>query len=235
MSTYGDMSSRVADEMARSDLTTQVQGAIMRAIRYYERRRWWFNQVMFTWSSVAGQEYYSDVDAGNRTISRLKSVDSAMLIVGNNRYPLTERTWQYIQQVSITTTTYGQPQDFALYAVDSWSGFDGSTANQYSQQFRVYPISDLGTYTFQVSGLITLLDNEGLGPYAFPTNTTKDVWSLDCEDLICTRAKWDVCKNYLKDMDAAGAAKAEETEALQSLVRLNTARMSSGSIQPNPF
>lgn len=235
MTTYGDMASRLADELARSDLTTQIQGAIMRAIRNYERRRWWFNEIMFSFSTTQGQEYYTDVDAGNRTISRLKSIDTCKLLVGNNRYPLTPRTWQYIDQVSVTTTTYGQPEDYCLYGVDGYQGFSATTAVASGQQLRVYPIADQSTYSIEIAGIISLLDNEGLGPYSFPANTTVDVWSLDCEDLICTRAKWDVCNNYLKDFDAASAAKAEETEALQSLTRLNTMRLSSGRVMPNPF
>lgn len=235
MTTYGDMTTRLTDELARTDLTTQIQGAIMRAIRNYERRRWWFNEIMFTFPSVAGREYFTDVDAGNRTISRLKQIDTALLIVGNNRYPLTQRSWDYIQRVSVTTTSYGQPEDFCLYGAGGYQSFDPAVAGTPGQQFRVYPICDQASYTFQISGIITLLDNEGLGPYAFPPNVTTDIWSLDCEDLICTRAKWDVCKNYLKDMDAAGAAKAEETEALQSLTRLNTMRLSTGRVTPQPF
>lgn len=235
MTTYADMAGRLADELARSDLTTQIQTAIMRAIRKYERQRWWFNETMFTFASVAGQEYYSDVDSGNRTISRLKHVDTALLIVGNNRYPMTQRTWDYIQSVSVTTTMTGQPEDFCLYGASGYQGSSATAAVLSGQLFRVYPIADLSTYTFQISGIITLLDNEGLGPYSFPTNTTTDIWSLDCEDLICTRAKWDVCKNYLKDMDAAGAAKAEESEALLSLTRLNTMRLSTGRVMPHPF
>lgn len=235
MTTYGDMATRLADELARTDLTTQIQGAIMRAIRNYERRRWWFNEIMFTFPSVAGQEYYSDVDAGNRTLSRLKSVDSAMLIVGNNRYPMTQRTWSYIQDVSVTTTTYGQPEDFCLYGQQGYQNFSPTAAVNSGQLFRVYPICDQSTYTFQISGIISLLDNEGLGPYSFPPNLTTDVWSLDCEDLICYAAKRDICSNYLKDAEAASTAAANEKASLTELTRLNTMRLSSGHVQVSPF
>lgn len=235
MTTYGDMATRIGDELARSDLTSQIQGAIMRAIRNYERLRWWFNEIMFTFPSVQGQEYFSDVDAGNRTISRLKSVDTAMLIVGNNRYPMTQRPWSYIQAVSVTTTTFGQPEDFCLYGQQGYQGFSPILAVNSGQLFRVYPICDQATYTFQISGIITLLDNEGLGPYSFPTGTTTDVWSLDCEDLICYAAKRDICGNYLKDTDAAQIAAANEVAALRELTRINTMRQSTGRVMPNPF
>jgi hypothetical protein len=236
MSTYGDMVSRVNDELARSDLTTQVQGGIMRAIRYYERRRWWFNETSFTFSTVLGQEYYSDVEAGVRTISRLKTVDSATLLVNSvNRYPITQRSWDYINTISSTTTNYGQPEDFCLYGASGYGTVTASTAVASGQLLRLYPIPDSQPYTIQIAGLISLLDQEGLGTYIFPANGTEDVWSLDCEDLICCRAKWHVCSSYLKDVDAAQLAKGQEAEALSSLNRINIMRISSGRTAGSPF
>jgi hypothetical protein len=236
MTTYGDMTTRVTDELARSDLTTQVQGAIMRAIRFYERRRWWFNETTISFSTVEGQEYYSDVDAGNRTISRLKLVDSASLIVNSvNRYPINQRSWDYIDTISNTTTNYGQPQDFCLYGASGYGSFSPTTAVASGQLVRLYPIPDAQVYTVEIAGLITLLDQEALGPYSFPPNGTTDVWSLDGEDLICCRAKWDVCSSYLKDLDAAQAAKAQESEALVSMNRLNTMRISTGKVAGSVF
>jgi hypothetical protein len=109
------------------------------------------------------------------------------------------------------------------------------TAVASGQLIRLYPIPDSQPYTVVIAGLITLLDQEALGPYSFPPNVTTDVWSLDCEDLICARAKWDVCACYLKDLDAAQAAKAQETEALTSLNRINTMRITTGSVARSPF
>lgn len=236
MSTYGDMVTRVTDELARSDLSSQTQTAIMRAIRFYERRRWWFNETRFTFSTVSGQEYYSDVEAGNRTISRLKSVDSATLLVNSvNRYPITQRSWNYINTISSTSTNYGQPEDFCLYGASGYGSVSATTAVASGQLIRLYPIPDSQPYTIQIAGLITLLDQEGLGPYSFPPNVTTDVWSLDCEDLICCRAKWDVCSSYLKDLDGAQAAKAQEGEALSALNRINIMRTSTGRTAGSPF
>jgi len=234
MSTFGDMASRIADELAREDLTSQIQLAILRAIRVHERRRWYFNEMSFSFATVSGQEFYdSNTD---QNIGFIKTVDTCKLIVGNNRYPITQRTWQYIDQISITTTTYGQPQDFALYGYNSYVG-DSSGGAPNGQQIRFYPIPDLSSYTVTITGLVDILQNPGLAtdPYGWPGNTISNVWSLDAEDLICSRAKWDVCKNYLKDMDAATAAKAEETDALQSLLRISAMRISSGSVMPSPF
>ena len=237
MSTYGDMASRIADELSRTDLTGQIQSGILRAILFHGRRRWWFNEQSFTFNTVAGQEYYSETDTGAQTLSRIVIVDTATLIVGNNRYPINQRTWQYINQISVTTTTYGQPQDFCLYSPSGWNGYDWSAGspNATTMQMRLYPIPDLSTYQVIVAGVLVPSFMNSSSPYDWPGNDATDVWSIDLEDLICTRAKWDVCKNYLKDMDAATAAKAEETDALQSLTRINAIRLSSGSTMPNPF
>jgi hypothetical protein len=103
------------------------------------------------------------------------------------------------------------------------------------QLIRLYPIPDSQPYTVQIAGLITLLDQEGVGPYAYPGNTTTDVWSLDGEDLICCRAKWDVCSSYLKDLDAAQAAKAQEGEALASMNRINSMKIMTQKVAGSPF
>ncbi len=236
MATYGDMVTRVTDELARSDLTSQVQTSIMRAIRFYERRPWWFNQTTFTFPTTYAQEYYSDVEAGNRTISRLKVVDGAILNVSTvNRYPIRQRSWDYINRISFTTTNYGQPQDFCLYGSSGYQNFSPTAAVASGQIMRLYPIPDSQPYTITICGIITLLDQEGLGPYSYPPNTTTDVWSLDCEDLICTRAKWDVCSSYLKDLDGAQAAKGQETEALASLTRINTLKSTVGRSAGSAF
>jgi len=236
MTTYGDMVTRLQDELARTDLTSQIQTCIMRAIRFYERRRWWFNETTFSFSTALGQEYYSDVEAGNRTISRIRTIDSATLIVNSvNRYPITQRSWDYINTISNTTTNYGQPQDFCLYGEAGYQNFSATAAVASGQLIRLYPIPDSQPYTVVIAGLISLLDQEALGPYGFPANITTDVWSLDGEDLICCRAKWDLCSAYLKDLDAAQAAKAQETEALRTLTALNTMRISTGRVAGSYF
>lgn len=64
MTTYAIMRAAIADEMANDGALTeaQINKAILRSIKHYERRPWWFNQKTATFSTVVGQEYYSSSD-----------------------------------------------------------------------------------------------------------------------------------------------------------------------------
>ncbi|HEX7766510.1 MAG TPA: hypothetical protein VF443_07330 [Nitrospira sp.] len=58
MSTYADIQQRIADDyINRSDFTNQIKRAILAAIRFYERRRWRFNETVTSIATVAGQNY----------------------------------------------------------------------------------------------------------------------------------------------------------------------------------
>jgi hypothetical protein len=45
MTTYSELQAELADELNRTDLTTQIQKAIQEAIRKYERKRTYFQRA----------------------------------------------------------------------------------------------------------------------------------------------------------------------------------------------
>ena len=52
MATLGTMKTRIANELARADLTSELAGAITSAIAHYERRRWWFLESESTFTTT---------------------------------------------------------------------------------------------------------------------------------------------------------------------------------------
>ena len=64
MTTYVTMRNRIADELLDSGALTnaQINNAILTAIKHYERKEWWFNQKVGTFSTVANQELYTSSD-----------------------------------------------------------------------------------------------------------------------------------------------------------------------------
>lgn len=58
MTTYATMQTRIADEIARSDLTSQIQYAILDAIKAYEAEEFWFNRLYRSTASISAGEYY---------------------------------------------------------------------------------------------------------------------------------------------------------------------------------
>lgn len=134
MSTYGDMQDRIADELVRSDLTTQIQRAILSALQFYRGKAFRWNQVRATTTLTEGVEYYglpSDfVDFG-----------TAVLIDGTSKERLQERAYSWIDDNLASTNNRGRPYVIAVQ----------------SDQFRLYPTPNnstyqvLLTYTYELS------------------------------------------------------------------------------------
>lgn len=57
MSTYTQLQSRIADDINRTDLTTQIAQCILLAIQHYKSERMWFNETNTTLTATASQAY----------------------------------------------------------------------------------------------------------------------------------------------------------------------------------
>jgi len=62
MSTYLQMRSKIEDDLNRTDLTTQVNREINRAIRKYAREPMWFSAKKLNFSTAINQQYYDSAD-----------------------------------------------------------------------------------------------------------------------------------------------------------------------------
>jgi hypothetical protein len=108
--TYGTMQATIAYELGdRSDLTTQIQSAIQTAIAKWERSHFYFNEVndVNGFSTVVGQEFYTASDYA--LIGSMAHIDKIHAFVSNNRYTITPRTWQYIEDMSVNPTVQAPP------------------------------------------------------------------------------------------------------------------------------
>lgn len=211
MSTYLELQTQIQNEINNTAAATTavVKSAILTAIAYYERERWWFTEGRTnTFATVASQELYSSSDAS--WIDDVADLDELTITVNGYRYQLAARTWEWIDARSVTTTSVGQPSDFAYYA----------------QQIRLYPIPD-AVYTVRFSGAVPLA--------VLSADGDTNAWTTTAEALIRARAKWAIFKNTLMDADNAAAAKAEEQDEYGSLVWSNSRRIATGRIIPQAF
>ena len=120
MSGYTDMQTRIADEIARSDLTSQIQLAILSAVKHYSKERWYFTETNTTFSTVAGTQTYA-------LPTDFKAMERVRLTYPTNSFQdLTYRPFEYLGQITSISTLTGPPQDYSIYA----------------QQIWVYPIPD---------------------------------------------------------------------------------------------
>lgn len=206
---YGDLQNRIADELVRTDLTTQIQNAIQTAIKQYERVPLYFNQLRqeAAFSTVHGQEFYSS--AASPLIASMVTLERVTVTVSGNRYTLNWRTPQYLEDTSVNPIVYGQPVDYAYYA----------------ETLRFYPIPD-NSYPIALTGIQRL--------FTLQNATDTNAWTSDGELLIRSRAKFELATHVLRDADLAASMKAAELDALSDL-RGETMRRTPRRIRPTYF
>lgn len=119
-----DMESNIADEINRSDYTTEIAREITNSIRFYQNHRFWFNEnQMITITTIQGQRYY-------KLPPNFGAILEARSKIGNLTYP-----------VDILPETQ----------LDAWDWTDTSTSNYvqavslFNGQVRVYPPPVAGT------------------------------------------------------------------------------------------
>ena len=175
--TFAQVKARIADELNRSDLTSQISKAVISAVEHYERERWWFEETIDTSvSTTAAQNYVT-----NAVISTMARIDLVQITVGSSKYrlfPVSYEEWAIEAQ---TTTTSGQPTEYAYY------------------QDRLYLFPTPGsTYTLTISGVqrLTTLSADG----------DSNGFTNYCEELIRQRAKADIRCNIIIDDKAIAEA-----------------------------
>lgn len=211
MGTLGEMKTRIADELARSDLTTQIARSITTAIAYYERKPFWFNDGLDTFSTVASQEYYGTADLA--AIATLVKIRSLRLTVSGSRYPIQQRPFEYIDKISVMPTVTGWPNQYAYW----------------NKQIRVYPIPQ-GVYTFTLAYIKRLT--------ALASDSETNAWTDDAEVLIRTRAKLDLMINVMREpnlQDDIALLNAQLGQELIALRGETASRGATGMIQPTYF
>jgi hypothetical protein len=211
--TYAVMQARIADELDRADLGSQIQNAIQDAIGFYERKYFYFtsNPQAFTFSTVAGQEYYGNAD--NPLILTVPDIYRLNGSFYGLRRPLHKRSWEYIDNISTLTTSRAQPVDWA---------YNG-------EEIRLYPIPD-NAYVITAAA-----DPRPARPAA---NNDAGVWMNDAEALIRTRAKLYLLKNVIRaaDMEAEVALlTSQEREEYAALAGETASREATGQIEPSAF
>lgn len=139
--TLGDLKTRVADELARADLASQIALAVEDAITEAATNRFWFNEVRgLTLSTAIGQEVY-----GSDEIAALTQIDSLWISVSGGRRNLREASAADLDRLVQGTQPTGEPYMFARYG-----GF-----------IRLYPVPQQ-VYTVTIDGvsrLFTLADD----------------------------------------------------------------------------
>ena len=192
MTTLAVMKTRIADELARSDLTTQIAYAINDAIDAYNNERFHFSETRAnTFQTVAGQEFYGPSDAS--WLGKMVVIDYVYAYNENQPYRLPAETPANIELLAINGTFSGIPWSYCWYG----------------NQVRLYPIPDKA-YTIRMGGAVKV------DPPASDAETD-NAWMAKAERLIRSRAKLELALHVLKDRDLADTMSVAVAEAFEDL------------------
>lgn len=211
MTTRSDIEAQIADDLARSDLTTQISNAVNAAIRAYRFERLGFNEayrVTATASISANYLALSDLSV------RFRKVDRVRLLRDSGDYlDLYRRDYDWIMSRQ-DDRVLSIPIEYAVY--NNTIHFD--------------TIAD-DTYTLAIDGVKEL----GTGTTASFSAGDASAWFNEARELVRHRAKREVYAHVLKDMELASAAAAAEKDAYNVLKSELDQVASTGFIRPTEF
>lgn len=204
MTTYVIMQNRISNELRRgstasaSGIESEIQNAILTAIEHYERKRFYFNQQITTFSTVADREYYDSSDLAD--IPNIIMIDAMKVTLDSSvDDPMAERTFRDIDASQDGTVT-GDPFFYAYYA----------------QKIRLYPKPNtVRTVTLAIHYRLDALSD----------GSDSNAWTTDAEELIRQRAKYILALDVEQDDGLATRSRALESEALSALQAETARRM----------
>jgi hypothetical protein len=108
MTSFADLKSNIADDLNRSDLTTQINRYVLRAVAHYAKMDFWFNEAQATAATVAAQEFYA-LPTDFQAPKRMQLSD------GTTKEWLVRRANQWMD-ANFETATQGRPTYWAVLA-----------------------------------------------------------------------------------------------------------------------
>src|SRR6478609_1432785 len=211
MSTYGDLKTRIADEMKRTTLTTQIQNHVLDAVKFYGATRFALNEKQGTITTIAGTRYYDANTVAPGTLpADIAEIDTIICTVSGREYPLRRASQSELNDIDGGTSLAGDPTQFAWYA----------------GKLRLYPTpSAARVLTLSYQYILTAMSSSG------DTN----FWTNEAEELIRCRAKKTLCMHVTMDAEMAGAMAVGEREALAELKKAARKLQASGHVKATRF
>jgi len=211
VTTLAIMKARIADELARDDLTTQIATAINDAIVAYQSERYAFSEsrTRCVFNTVASQQDYNQDD--NADIPYMLAIDYFALTVGSTVTMLERYRPEVIEDLSNNQSAVGEPYAYTYY----------------KRTLRLYPIPGQ-VYACRVAGLVVM-------SAPAEDDTIGNVWMVEGERLIRSRAKLELAVHVLKDQGLATAMAGAVQEAESQLKSTGNRQTGSGRIVPTQF
>lgn len=207
-STFLQMQQRIADDLDRSDLNTQIKLAINRAIKHYKTEPFWFKETSDTFSAVLNQEEYTQ--GVGSVPDDIEMIDIMERVYNGDKITLTEIT-PFELEAKQQGDSVGIPDQFA----------------QYEGKFKLYPIPNQSGITIQIKYTKNYVD--------LSADSDTNDWLTYAEDLIEARARWWLNMRVIRDINAAADDERQEISALDALRTTNTHKTGQGRVIPTQF
>lgn len=207
MATYDDIVSRIADDMVRGDINSQIGVGLNRAIQHYQSQRTWFNEASATFQTITAQQSYSTADGIPTDILKIDVIK--IVFATNDEFPLRQQSFQYVQDVNRSPTTFtGQPTNYARYSGKIW--FDVTPDDAY--EVKLHYIKE----------------------YSDIASTQSNDWTTESGalELVEARTGWWVASRILRDDTMAARYKVEENEAYKSFNERCLRETRAGHVKP---
>jgi hypothetical protein len=203
-----DLKTRIAADLTRDDLTSQIANAVADAIRFYGRERFWFNQTrLLTFSTIIGQAAYGAAELA--TIPNIVRIDALFLPQNQSIYPLDRY----------------EPADFEVIS-GGMRGAGRPTAYTYvDQTIRLWP-TPAAIYPMRLHCFYKLPDL---------ADGDSNAWTDDAEELIRSHAKMLLYMDVLEDDQNAQRMATKIPMLLDGLRSETSARMATGRIRGTEF
>lgn len=217
MATYADMQSEIADDIddTTGEYASQVQRAIVAALRYCQRSTYWFNELRTgTISTTTGEQLYTFAGSGSAS----GDFDD---VIGINAVFYTDSSGQTIEMRRIT------PAEMELLSDASASTGQPFLWTYYQSQLWIYPEPDQA-YTLELH----------LGPYRYvlpSADGDTHAFFDEAWDMVKARAKYIVYKDTLKDAALAAEALNDYRDQDRALAAETATRTGTGRIRPTCF
>lgn len=211
MTTLALLKAEIADDLARTDLTSQIEKAISAAIAYYQSQRFYFSESRsLTFATVIGQSTYSSADDSD--IPTFVTIDDVFVVDSSSQAHHLDWVDPADMEFKLdSSAASGRPYD--------WTYLD--------QSFRLYPVPD-AVYTIRPIGHV-----EKAAPAT--DGETGNVWMSEAYELIRCRAKAYLYAHTMHNAELAMVMKAAENDALQALRGATGKKRSRGVVVATQF
>lgn len=204
------LKARIANDLARPDLTNEIASAIEDAIAHYASTRFYFNETRTsTFSTVAAQSLYTSADSAD--IPLMFEFDDVQITVTGNVYSLDRDDATVLEQlIGSTGAARGDPL--------SWAWAD--------QGMLLYPVPN-AIRTIRLIG--------GIKKAAPTDDTAGNVWMVEGFELIRSHAKLLLAAHTIRDAALAQVMSDAALGARTRLERETSSKRATGRLMATAF